>query len=101
MRMRYLGLALAALLLMLAAVSACSSTTTSAGPVFSGPKSFTADLTSGKVASVAATTADQILSVTLTDGSTYSVPYLDLKTVDRMLAEHPGVSYSVDGKVKQ
>jgi hypothetical protein len=99
--MRQLTLALVALLLVLGAVSACSSTTTTAGPIFSGPKSFTSDLTSGKVTSVAATTADQILAVKLTDGSTYTVPYVDLKTVDRMLAEHPGVSYSVDGEVKQ
>jgi hypothetical protein len=99
--MRNLSLALAALLLVLAAVAGCSSTTSSAGPVFSGPKSFTADLTSGSVKSVAATTADQILSVKLTDGSTYTVPYLDLTTVDRMLADYPGVGYSVDGKVKR
>lgn len=55
----------------------------------------------GEVASVQATTSDQVLSVELTDGSSYTVPYLDLKTVDQMLAERPGVSYTVDGKVRQ
>ena len=101
MRMRCLGL-LTLVLLLLAIGSGCSpESTTEVGRVFSGPESFTTDVTNGKVASVQATTSDQVLSVGLTDGSSYTVPYLDLKTVDQMLAERPGVSYTVDGKVRQ
>jgi len=101
MRTRYLS-PVVVVVLLLAVVSGCSSEpTTEVGRVFSGPESFTTDVTNGKVASVEATTADQVLSVELTDGSSYTVPYLDLKTVDQMLSERPDVSYSVDGEVRQ
>jgi hypothetical protein len=100
MRMRYQGLALVVVLLMLAAASGCATENT-AGPVFSGPKSFTTDVTSGKVASVKAESSTQTLAVELTDGSSYTAAYTDLATVDKLLGEHPNVSYSVDGKVRQ
>lgn len=100
MRVRYQALALVVVLLGLTAASGCASKTT-VGPVFTGPKSFTADVTSGKVASVEAGTSSQTLSVELTDGSSYIVPYTDMATVDKLLREHPNVSYSVDGKVRQ
>jgi hypothetical protein len=101
MKALYLSL-MVIVVLLLAVVSGCSSErTTYVGPLFSGPESFTTDVTSGKVASVEATTADQILSVELTDGSSYMVPYVDLKTVDQMLSEHPNVSYSIDDEVRQ
>ena len=100
MRMWYRGLALVIVLLVLAAGNGCATKTT-VSPVFAGPKSFTADLTSGKVASVKADTTYQTLSVKLTNGSTYETAYPELKTLDRMMAEHPGVSYSVDGRVRQ
>jgi hypothetical protein len=94
------GLALVIVLLVLAAGSGCATKTT-VSPLFVGPKSFAADLASGKVASVKADTTCQTLSVKLTDGSTYETAYPELKTLDRMMADHPGVSYSVDGKVRQ
>jgi hypothetical protein len=100
MRMRYRGFALAVVLLVLAAASGCATETT-VGPVFSGPESFTADVTSGKVASVEADTSSQTLAVELTDGSSYIAAYPDLAMVDTLLDEHPSVSYSVDGKVRQ
>ena len=69
--------------------------------IFVGEKGFTADLASGKVTSVKAGTTNQTLEVQLTDGSSYTVAYPDQSTVDRLLAKHPGVSYSVDGTVRQ
>jgi hypothetical protein len=69
--------------------------------IFAGEKGFTADLASGKVTSVKAGTTNQTLEVQLTDGSSYTVAYPDQSTVDRLLAKHPGVSYSVDGTVRQ
>jgi hypothetical protein len=100
--MRYLSLVVSVVVLLVAASSGCSLDSSSeAGPPFSGPESFTTDVTSGKVASVDAATADQTLSVKLTDGTSYMVPYLDLATVDQMLAAQPDVDYTVDGKVRQ
>jgi len=59
MRMRCLGL-LTLVLLLLAIGSGCySESTTEAGRVFSGPESFTTDVTNGKVASVQATKSSQ------------------------------------------
>ncbi len=100
MKVRYRSLALLMVLLVLAAASGCATKTT-AGPVFSGPKSFTADVTSGKVASVKADTSLQTLAVELSDGTSYTTAYTDLATVDKLLGEHPNVSYSVDGEVRQ
>jgi hypothetical protein len=69
--------------------------------VFAGEKSFTTDLTGGKVTSVKADLTNQTLEVQLYDGSSYTVAYPDQSTVARLLAKHPGVGYSVDGKVRQ
>jgi hypothetical protein len=102
MRIRYVSLLMAVVVLVLAAGSGCAlDSSTEVGPPFSGPESFTTDVTNGKVASVEAATADQTLSVKLTDGTSYMVPYLDLATVDQMLAAQPDVDYTVDGKVRQ
>ena len=100
MRWRHRGLALVVVLLVLAAASGCAGKTTESH-VFSGAKSFTTDVTGGKVASVKADTSSQTLAVELMDGSSYTVAYPDLAAVDKLLGEHANVSYSVDGKVRQ
>ena len=98
----FMGLALVAVMLMLSASSGCA-TKTAAGPAFYGEgKRFTRDLADGKVASVKADTSAHTLAVQLTDGSSYTVPYpTDLATVDKLLRKHPGVSYRVDGEIRQ